>query len=701
MRNLKRCLVSVLALALLLVPQVPSSAQSSIVFTADFEVGTNGFRYQDDLFDTAQPLYSRAARPAAGGFDGPALQVTMGGRDDADIVNMSGGWQRSFVLRQPTAVEINVRYNLARSGTYEADEFSQALVAIDGALLGPDLAAFAAQLAGDGNEGPARETGWRAFRITTDVLAAGTHTLALGGFSNKKTLQDETTTVSFDDVVVRRTAAPTALDGASAIVDTLDYSRFRANIQQLASFGDRTQGSASYNQAASWMRQQLEAAGYTVETDPFTYNGGPRENMYVTKVGTTYPDRMYIVSAHLDGRGGGGGADDDASGASLVLEAARAFAQPGFETEVTVRFVLWNAEEVGLIGSRAYAETRQSLQGLAVPADSTTYPEPNWLGVVQHDMILFDHGLPTQPQQIPGADIDVEFQQSSSQAGRSQQLAARLQEGNRSYSTDYPADVGNNMRATDSASFQNMTASVSVRENTRDEIGQGSNPHYHQASDLFSTYSEADFQLGFNTVQMTVGTIAELARTSGPGDTPPPPPPPTATPTPTVPAANDLVPTEPIVVPGLVQAENFLPGDPGVAYVDDDVRNFGLRDGQPNRPGDVDVYATVGEPGFIIGRTRTGEWTEYNIEADRDGTYRVSLRYASGAAVSEVGSATVTIDGRTVGTLDVQPTGAWWDFRIRPVGTIDLTQGVHRLRVTWGDGGQVNFDRLGMQRVAG
>ena len=49
-------------------------------------------------------------------------------------------------------------------------------------------------------------------------------------------------------------------------------------------------------------------------------------SIYATKVGTRFPDQMYIVSAHLDGRGGGGAANDDASGCSLVLEAARALA---------------------------------------------------------------------------------------------------------------------------------------------------------------------------------------------------------------------------------------------------------------------------------------------------------------------------------------------------------------------------------------
>lgn len=177
-------------------------------------------------------------------------------------------------------------------------------------------------------------------------------------------------------------------------------------------------------------------------------------------------------------------------------------------------------------------------------------------------------------------------------------------------------------------------------------------------------------------------------------------PTPAPTPTPGQIGGDNLVPTGPIVVPGLVQAEHYRPGSSGAAYSDTDARNWGQRDGQLNRNDEVDVYRNVATGEYIVGRTRNGEWTEYDIETDKDGLYRVSMRYASGLPTDRVGSATVTIDGRVVGTLDGESTGAWWDFVVRPVGTLELTRGTHRLRVTWGNGAEMNFDRLGMQRVS-
>jgi hypothetical protein len=91
-------------------------------------------------------------------------------------------------------------------------------------------------------------------------------------------------------------------------------------------------------------------------------------------------------------------------------------------------------------------------------------------------------------------------------------LANAIAGANARYASDYPAEVTSNMNNTDSRSFWNHAASVSVRENRRiAEIGAGANPHWHQATDLFATYSELDFLLGFNATHTTLGAVAELA----------------------------------------------------------------------------------------------------------------------------------------------------------------------------------------------
>jgi len=234
--------------------------------------------------------------------------------------------------------------------------------------------------------------------------------------------------------------------------------------------------------------------------------------MYVTKVGNARPDQMYIVSAHLDGRGGGGAANDDGSGCSLVLEVARVLASADATVESSIRMIFWNNEETGLNGAEAYVNDRAALQGKESPDGSGVYPEPTWRGIVTHDQILFDHGLPVQKNQIPNADSDIEYQADSTYASQSLVLANLLKAGNEQYAEDYPAEVSGDMCCTDSVPFQDYAPSVSIRENRRRaEIGNGSQPHWHQPTDLFSTFGEADFLFGFNVVQTTVGTICELS----------------------------------------------------------------------------------------------------------------------------------------------------------------------------------------------
>ncbi len=104
---------------------------------------------------------------------------------------------------------------------------------------------------------------------------------------------------------------------------------------------------------------------------------GPREEVYCTKIGTTHPEEMYIVSAHMDGIGYGEAANDDGSGTAIVMELARILHGPGVQTERSIRFILWNNEESGLEGSRAYAAQRSDLQGKEDPAGSGRYPSRN------------------------------------------------------------------------------------------------------------------------------------------------------------------------------------------------------------------------------------------------------------------------------------------------------------------------------------
>jgi hypothetical protein len=77
--------------------------------------------------------------------------------------------------------------------------------------------------------------------------------------------------------------------------------------------------------------------------------------------------------------------------------------------------------------------------------------------------------------------------------------------------THYPAAVGFHMTNTDSTPFMDEVPAISVRENERGmQIGAGWNPHWHQPTDLYSSYSDKDFLLGLNAAQTTLAAVAQL-----------------------------------------------------------------------------------------------------------------------------------------------------------------------------------------------
>lgn len=244
---------------------------------------------------------------------------------------------------------------------------------------------------------------------------------------------------------------------------------------------------------------------------------GERQQVFCTKIGKTRPNEMYIIGAHMDGHGFGAAVNDDGSGTALVMELARVFNSPDVETDVSIRFALWNNEETGLNGARAYIEQRQALQGIENPAGSGRYPEPKWLAMVQHDMMMWDHGAPgpdgkVNPTQRREADVNIEFRDTSKFASEASKLAWFFRQMNDRYATDYPATVGDRMSNTDSDPFKDLVPSISLRENERlAHTGSGWNPTWHQPIDVMSTFTDADFKLGLNAAQTTLSAIATLS----------------------------------------------------------------------------------------------------------------------------------------------------------------------------------------------
>ena len=130
-----------------------------------------------------------------------------------------------------------------------------------------------------------------------------------------------------------------------------------AVLRRLIAFGTRYAYTESCWSAARWFQSELAAYGCdTTYLDTFEPALGP--NIVGVKYGQVNPNHIYILCGHIDNTSEipetfAPGSDDNASGAGLVLEAARMF--QGVQFDYTVWFIGFGGEEQGLVGSDTFA----------------------------------------------------------------------------------------------------------------------------------------------------------------------------------------------------------------------------------------------------------------------------------------------------------------------------------------------------------
>ena len=159
------------------------------------------------------------------------------------------------------------------------------------------------------------------------------------------------------------------------------------------SIGERSMEVAgSLEKTAAFVRQSLQAAGYSVNDINYHLAGQQVSNLEAILVGSDLARETVVIGAHYDSVAGTVGANDNASGVAAVLELARLLktAKP----KRTVRFVFFVNEEppyfqYGTMGSVVYAHLLRS-QGVRITGmisvetigfysdakDSQKYPPP-------------------------------------------------------------------------------------------------------------------------------------------------------------------------------------------------------------------------------------------------------------------------------------------------------------------------------------
>ena len=145
-------------------------------------------------------------------------------------------------------------------------------------------------------------------------------------------------------------------------------------------------------------------------------------------------------------------------------------------------------------------------------------------------------------------------------------------------------------------------------------------------------------------------------------------------------------------IPGIVQAGHFDIFEAGngqnIAYFDSSFDNQG-----GYRPDEyVDAASDVQE-GQIVGWITSGEWLEYTVDIETTGCYDLDIRYASGNN-NGGGPIHFEIDGNPVSqTILFSSSGDWNNWNTKSINNIELSAGVHVLRVVI-DNGEINLGRM-------
>ncbi len=118
--------------------------------------------------------------------------------------------------------------------------------------------------------------------------------------------------------------------------------------------GERSPFSSPRHLAAveNYIEREFTSCGLSVESDAFAYLGRSYRNI-IGRLGPARSGPLILLGAHFDSVEGSPGADDNASGAAVLLEAARILSTSRLRSQVL--FCAFNLEELNMIGSAHFA----------------------------------------------------------------------------------------------------------------------------------------------------------------------------------------------------------------------------------------------------------------------------------------------------------------------------------------------------------
>ena len=135
-------------------------------------------------------------------------------------------------------------------------------------------------------------------------------------------------------------------------------------VYNLADFGTRYYKSVGNDKSRDWIMEKMISFGYEATfLQSFTAIGQSCDNIISVKEGKLFSDKYIIIGAHYDTISEkpdekAPGANDNGSGVAVLLDLAKRL--KNVETDYSIKFIFWDAEEPGLYGSRYYVNDAKS-----------------------------------------------------------------------------------------------------------------------------------------------------------------------------------------------------------------------------------------------------------------------------------------------------------------------------------------------------
>lgn len=277
-----------------------------------------------------------------------------------------------------------------------------------------------------------------------------------------------------------------------SMIGQLSQQNYISYVGALESFGAATEGGYGTRYvntpgniaAGNFIYNEFSSFGLNVAYAPFSFDDPftsqvesiTSNNIVATLPGSTAPENVYIIGAHFDSispdTSTAPGADDNATGVAAILEMASVLSQYQFAS--TIKFIAFNAEEQYALGSQAYTNAAKA-------------NNENIMAMLNFDMIGYTGGNPDEDLDLMGDPWLVDLL-----------VGNAMQYTSLAVQTHYGVPYSGDHWYFGSGQYPGSSSALLI-EDTDEEIWDGSNPYYHQTTDI-SGNLDYNFALGVTAV---------------------------------------------------------------------------------------------------------------------------------------------------------------------------------------------------------